>query len=114
MVVAIINAQASLLLLSWCGCPCCDDVAVIDTQASLQSRHLCCHCDNVVALAVMASLHCQAGVVTLVMMVVLPLSMHSIFAVVMIVLLPLLCWHHCQHCTGIVALVAPALLSLLC
>jgi hypothetical protein len=63
-----------LLLSSWGCCPHCDGVAVIDAQASLQSRHLC-HCQNiVVALATMALMrssswcphHCHNGVITIV------------------------------------------------
>jgi hypothetical protein len=72
--------QVSLLSLSWGCCPCCNGVAIIDAQASLQSRHLCCHCNNVVALVAMALLplsrvslpssmrrhlfHCHNGVVS--------------------------------------------------
>jgi hypothetical protein len=73
-VIAVINAQASLLLSSWGCCPHCDGVAIIDAQASLHSRHLC-HCQNIlIALAAMALMRssswcphsCHNGIITIV------------------------------------------------
>jgi hypothetical protein len=58
--------------------------------------------------------HCQAGVIALVMIALSLLSMHRHFCHCHNGLLPSLRWRHCQHCMGIVALVAPGLLSLLC
>jgi hypothetical protein len=99
-----------LLSLSWGHCPHWIGVTVVDAQASLQSRRLCCCRNNVFALAAVVSLPpsnwrhgpCHGGIVAIV----------GIFAIVMMVLLPLLRWRHCQHCRGIVALVVPALSSL--
>jgi hypothetical protein len=55
-VVATIDAQASLLSSSWHRHPRCNDVAVVSVQESLQSRHLCHCCNNVVALIPMVLL----------------------------------------------------------
>ncbi len=82
-VVAIINAQESVLLLSWCHYPHCDGGTAINAQASLQSGHLCHHCNKVAALVAMAMLQlsswyhcpCHNGVVANVdAQVSLPLS----------------------------------------
>jgi hypothetical protein len=56
LLVVVINAQVSLLLLSWHCHPPCNGVNVIDEQASVQSEHLCHHWDKVAALVAMASL----------------------------------------------------------
>jgi hypothetical protein len=54
-VVAVIKEQASLLLSSWCRCPHRNVLAVANV-ASLQSRCLCRHHNNAVALVAMAML----------------------------------------------------------
>jgi hypothetical protein len=86
----------SLLSLSWCCHPCCNGVAIVDAQASLQSRYLCRCQDSVVALIALATLPSsshQAGVVALITMALLPSSMHM----------------HLHHCHGgVVALITPA------
>jgi hypothetical protein len=127
----------SSLLLSWHHCPCCNGVAAIDVQASLQSRRLCCCHDNIVALVAMALLlssswcccPCHDRVVAIIdAQVSLMLSQWPCrpFA-----LAPLPTFHgHCPPCCigviipivltflpsrymGVVTIVAPALLPLL-
>jgi hypothetical protein len=105
-VIAIINAQASLLLSNWHHCPCCDSVAVINAQVSLQPRHLCHCCDNVVSLVAMA---------------LLPLSSwchfphhDDIIAIVNVQMsLPLSQWHCHPSCADAIANIARLLLPLL-
>jgi hypothetical protein len=95
-----------LLSSSWRHHPCHDGVVTVDAQACLQSKHLCRHCNNTVAIA---------------MMVLLPLSNwcccpHHDGVVTIIdaqVSLPLSQWHHPPHCTGTIANIAWALLPLL-
>jgi hypothetical protein len=90
--------QASLLLSSWGCCPHCNGVAVIDAQASSQSRNLC-HCQNiVVTLAAMASMRSSSWC---------PHPCHNGFAIVTMALLPSLHWCHCQDCTGVVLPLLP-------
>ncbi len=120
--------QASLLLLSWHPHPCCIGVAVAYEQASLQSRHLCRHCNNVVALVTMASLQLSSwcchphhnGIVAIIdLEVSLPLSrhhcplalapwptLHGLCGIVVPIALNLALTsngRHHRHCTGIAA-----------
>jgi hypothetical protein len=105
-VVAIINAQASLLSSSWHSHPCCNGVALINAQASLQSRHLYHSCNNLVPLVAMALLllsswclcPCHDGVIVIVYaQVSLPLSR----------------WRHRTCCAGAITNIARVLLPLL-
>ncbi len=98
--------QAFSLLPSWYCYPCCNGVDVVDAQAPLKSRHLCHHCNNVVALVAMELLlssswcyfPCHNGVTTIVdAQVSLPLSSW--------------CCHPC--CTVVIANIARGLLPLL-
>jgi hypothetical protein len=107
VVVAIINAQASLLLLSCHCCPRCNGVAVINAQASLQSRHLCHCCNKVVAFVTTALLPtsswcccpCKDGVIAIAdAQASLPLSR----------------WRCHTCCAGTIANIALALSHLLC
>jgi hypothetical protein len=102
LVVAVIDAQASLLLPSWHCCPCHNGVAVIDAQVTSQSRPLCCCYNNVVSLVAMTSLPLSSwcccprhnGIVTIInVQASLLLSQ----------------WHHCPHCVGVIANIAQAL-----
>jgi hypothetical protein len=121
------------LLLSWCCCPHCNGVAIVNVQASsLQSKSLCCHCNNTVAHVAMASLPssswcrcpwplsirrrlycCHNGIIALIALVLLP-TLHghccpcytSIAVLIELTSLP-------SHCMGAVTGVALALLPLL-
>ncbi len=83
------------------------------------SRHLCSPGLFAVIVIILLSLswwchcHCQAGVVALVTMTLSPPSIHRYLHRCHNGTVALLRWGHCQHCTSIVALVVPALLSLL-
>ncbi len=95
-----------MLLLGWHCCPHCNGVAIVDAQASLQSRHLCHCCINVVALVAMALLppsswcccphhNCVIAIVD---------AQKS---------LPLSRWRHRPCCTGAIVNIAWVLLPLL-
>ncbi len=94
------------MLSSWRCHPHCDGVAFADKQASLQSRHLCHCCNNVVALIAMA---------------LLPLTSwcccpchNSVIAIVNAQAFLLLSqWHCCPCCTGAIANIAQVMLPLL-
>jgi hypothetical protein len=66
--------EAFLLSSSWHHHPQCNGVIIVDVQVSLQSRHLCHHCNNVVALVAMLLLPssswcchpCHDGIITIV------------------------------------------------
>jgi hypothetical protein len=76
--VAVVNAQASLQLSSWCCCPCNNGVVALGLQH-------CCFpcCDGIVAILKLALLplsqwclchHQCAGILTIITMALLPLS----------------------------------------
>jgi hypothetical protein len=98
--------EASLLWLSWRCHPHCNGVVIIDVQVSLQSRHLCHHCNNFVALVAMLPLPssswcccpCHDGIITIVIAQA-PLQLSQ--------------WHHCPCCTGAITNIARLLSPLL-
>ncbi len=81
-IVAIVNAQASLSLSSWCQCLCNNCIAALDLQ------WCCCPCCNGI-IAVL-----KLVLFFLVAMAVL-LSSAGILAIITMALLPLLQWHCC-------------------
>jgi hypothetical protein len=52
-IVAIVNAQTSLLLSRWCCFPCNNGIVALDPQGGR-----CPHCDVVIAVLMLASSHC--------------------------------------------------------
>ncbi len=112
----------SLLSSSWHCCSCCNGVAIVNAQASLQSRSLCRCCNNVVALVAMALLpssswcHCPHynGVVAIIDTQHLCHCHDGVIA--LIVLVPLATLHRCccPYCAGIVVLIALTSLPSLC
>ncbi len=92
-IIAIVNAQASLLLWSWHCCPHNNSIVTLDLQ-----RRCCPCCDGVVAIFKLALLpllqwghchhqcHCPCCS---------PAS-----------------WHHCRQCAGLFANVAMAIVAL--
>ena len=94
--------EASSLSSSWRRHPHCNGVVIVDVQVSLQSRHLCHHCNNIVALVAMSLLPlsswcccpCHDGIITI---------------VIVQASLPYSQWRHCPCCTGDIANIAWAL-----
>ncbi len=111
-----------MLLSSWHWHPHCNGVAVVDAQVSLQSRQLCHHCNNIVALVVMALLPLSTGVIALVTMASSPLLMcrclchchDGVVALIALAPLPTLHRHCCPYCTAVILLIALASLLSRC
>ncbi len=104
------------LLMQRLLCHCHNGVVTLIALAPSPRLHRCCCpcCSGVVVLIALTSLLSRCmGVVTIIALVLLPLSTWRVCTVAL-VLLPLSRWHCCPWCTGIIALVAQASLPSLC